>query len=129
MAMKKTFPLIITLLPILLLSGCIDLYLTESNGYEEWVMEDLSVFVQCQDALGSVFEGGVLRSLKSGHFPMIPLLFGADPQTIGMGYDIIVMPIGSYEFCAHVLIPPGATKASGIAYLSPNNQCLDWPPI
>ena len=108
----KVILLIVVVFSIPLLTGCIDLDITicEDNGGECWALNDLFVAVECKDALGGHFFGTVMRGPSQGHYPLSPLLLGADPLTMDMGYVCNVY--ASYDFhCGRAYIPPGATSA------------------
>ena len=117
---------VVTMFSIPLLAGCIDLELTicEDNGGECGVLNDLYVFVECKDASEGYFSGAVMRGLGQGHYPLCPLLLGADPLTMDMGYVCNVY--ASFDFdCGRVYIPPGATSASGTIERGLSIQCSE----
>ena len=64
----------------------------------------------------------VMRGLSQGHYPLSPLLLGADPLTMNMGYVCNVYAYYDFD-CGRVYIPPGATSALGTIERGLSVQC------
>ena len=123
-ASMKVILSILVLFSIPLLTGCIDLSLKlqEDNGGEIRAITDLYVAIDCKDASEEYFGGVLFRGLSAGHYPMSPLLLGADPLTMNMGYRCEVNTFPDF-CCGRVYIPPGATNVLGSVICGVPNEC------
>jgi hypothetical protein len=80
--------IVAAILSIPFLTGCIDLYVTGSEGIDRWVFADARLWIHCEGySSGTVFQGTGVTT-DTGHWTINLMEMGANPFEAGYGCQV-----------------------------------------